>query len=45
MSWDELAGIASGARYTIKDADELIERAASEALAEWGRNVRPLPKL
>ena len=45
ITWDELAGVTTGARYTINDADELIERAASAALAEWGRKVRPLPEL
>jgi bifunctional non-homologous end joining protein LigD len=44
ITWDELAGTDSGAHYTIKDADELIERAASEALADWGRKVKTLPE-
>ena len=43
ITWEELEGIDSGAHYTIKDADELIERHASAALAEWGKKVRPLP--
>ncbi|MDB5718565.1 MAG: ATP-dependent ligase, partial [Sphingomonas bacterium] len=43
ITWDELAETDSGARFTIKDADELIERAASQALADWGRKARPLP--
>ncbi len=45
VTWDELAGIDTGARYTIKDADLLIERASSANLADWGRKVRPLPEL
>ena len=44
ITWDELAETDSGARYTIKDADKLIDRAASEALADWGRKVRALPE-
>ncbi|MDB5682655.1 MAG: ATP-dependent ligase [Sphingomonas bacterium] len=45
VTWDELAALDTAARYTIKDADLLIERAASAALADWGRKARTLPDL
>jgi bifunctional non-homologous end joining protein LigD len=44
VTWDELAGIDTGAHFTIKDADTLIERAASQALADWGKKVKTLPE-
>jgi bifunctional non-homologous end joining protein LigD len=45
VTWEELAGLGSAARYTIKDADLLVERSASAALADWGRKPRTLPDL
>jgi bifunctional non-homologous end joining protein LigD len=45
VTWEELAKLDTAARYTIKDAETLIERAASADLAEWGRKVRTLPDL
>ncbi|WP_076068673.1 DNA ligase D [Sphingomonas montana] len=35
ISWDELESTETAARYTIADAAELLERAASPALATW----------
>jgi bifunctional non-homologous end joining protein LigD len=45
VTWDELAELDSAARYTIRDAELLVERAASAALADWGHKTRTLPEL
>jgi bifunctional non-homologous end joining protein LigD len=44
VAWDELARFKSGAAFSIRDADELLERASSQALAGWGRAKQRLPK-
>jgi bifunctional non-homologous end joining protein LigD len=33
----------SGGHFTIRDADELIERASSKLLAGWGKAKQALP--
>jgi bifunctional non-homologous end joining protein LigD len=43
--WDELDGIDKAGHYTIADADELLERAASRSLRDWGRADQQLPDL
>jgi len=44
VAWDELDKFKGGNAFSITDADELIERASSKALAGWGRVKQALPK-
>ena len=44
IAWEELQGIKGGNVFTILDADLLIERASSKALAGWGQAKQKLPK-
>lgn len=44
IAWDELAKFKSGAAFSIRDADELIERAQSKLLSGWGQAKQKLPK-
>jgi bifunctional non-homologous end joining protein LigD len=43
VAWDELDQYRSGHHFSIRDADELIERAGSKALAGWGKAKQALP--
>jgi len=43
VGWDELADVKSPAAWTIRDADELLERAASSELRGWGFASQTLP--
>lgn len=43
VAWDELDRYDSGHHFTIRDADELLERASSKALAGWGKVKQALP--
>ena len=45
VSWDELPGFKSAHEFTILDADKLLERAKSKALAGWGFAEQALPDL
>ena len=45
VTWDELEDIDTAARFTIQDADELLERAASPSLKGWGIAKQSLPEL
>ncbi|WP_242095985.1 DNA ligase D [Sphingomonas sp. CROZ-RG-20F-R02-07] len=45
VSWTELRDLDTAARYHVTDADELIARAASAALAGWGVADQTLPDL
>ncbi|MBC9033365.1 DNA ligase D [Sphingomonas sp. JC676] len=45
VTWTELRDIDSAKRFTIRDAAELIERAASRALQGWGETAQELPDL
>jgi bifunctional non-homologous end joining protein LigD len=45
VSWDALADLTTAARWTVLDADELIERANMKALAGWGVAEQTLPEL
>jgi bifunctional non-homologous end joining protein LigD len=45
INWDELDETKSGARFTVKDADQLLERASSRALQGWGEAEQVLPDL
>ncbi|MGN6691144.1 MAG: DNA ligase D, partial [Sphingopyxis sp.] len=43
VGWDELADIEKAGAWTIKDAKDLIERAASPELKGWGFASQTLP--
>ncbi len=45
INWDELEAIESGARFTIRDADLLLERASARPLQGWGEADQALPDL
>jgi bifunctional non-homologous end joining protein LigD len=45
INWNELDETTSGARFSVRDADELIERASSRALQGWGEAAQVLPDL
>src|SRR5688500_638789 len=44
IAWEELDALDKSAPYSIRDADLLLERAASELLAGWGETKQKLPK-
>ena len=43
VAWDELDQYDSGHHFSIRDADELLERASSKLLAGWGKEKQALP--
>lgn len=43
IGWDALAEVAKAGAWTIKDADELLERAAGPDLKGWGFASQTLP--
>lgn len=43
VTWDELDDFDSGHAFSIRDADELLKRAKSKALAGWGKAKQSLP--
>jgi bifunctional non-homologous end joining protein LigD len=43
VAWDELDKYKGGNHFTIRDADELIERAGSKLLKGWGEAKQALP--
>jgi bifunctional non-homologous end joining protein LigD len=43
VSWTELRDIDTAARWTVRDADELLKRATSRGLAGWGVADQVLP--
>ena len=43
VDWSELDGISGANIYTIRDADQLLERASSKLLAGWGASKQTLP--
>jgi bifunctional non-homologous end joining protein LigD len=45
VSWTELRDIESAARWSVRDAADLLERATSRALAGWGVADQVLPDL
>lgn len=45
IGWNELDGIDKGGHFTIADADELLKRAGSRALKNWGKAGQALPDL
>jgi bifunctional non-homologous end joining protein LigD len=44
IAWEELDKVKSGAAFSIRDAEELIQRAGSRLLAGWGVARQKLPK-
>ena len=45
IDWSEVAGTNGANRFTIRDIDELLERAGSKLLAGWGQAKQGLPDL
>ncbi|NJC35119.1 bifunctional non-homologous end joining protein LigD [Sphingomonas jejuensis] len=45
VTWDELKGLEGANRWSVRDAAELLERAAAPALRGWGRADQVLPDL
>jgi bifunctional non-homologous end joining protein LigD len=45
ITWEELDDMPSGARFTVRDADLLVERASSRTLQGWGEASQVLPDL
>jgi bifunctional non-homologous end joining protein LigD len=43
IAWAELDKYESGHHFSIRDADELLKRAKSKALAGWGKAKQALP--
>jgi bifunctional non-homologous end joining protein LigD len=43
INWEELDEMESGARFTVRDADLLLDRAASRLLMGWGEAAQALP--
>jgi bifunctional non-homologous end joining protein LigD len=43
VAWNELDRFESGHHFSIRDADQLLERAASKSLAGWGQAKQALP--
>ena len=43
VSWEELRNIDTPARFTIEEAEMLVERAAAPALKGWGFAEQVLP--
>ena len=44
ISWGELEKIKGGNTYSIRDVDELLDRAGSKQLSGWGQAKQKLPK-
>ena len=45
ISWDELDETESGARFSVRDSDLLLERASGRGLQGWGEASQVLPDL
>ncbi|PWG01511.1 DNA ligase D [Sphingosinicella humi] len=43
--WDELDEMESGGRFSVKDAETLLERASGRLLQGWGEAAQALPDL
>ena len=43
IAWEELDEYEGGNHFTIRDADELLDRAGSKMLAGWGEAKQALP--
>jgi len=45
IGWEELEEMKSGARFTVRDADLLLDRASSRTLQGWGEASQVLPSV
>ena len=45
LSWEEMRMIDKASHWTVSDAPELVERAASRTLSQWGRADQILPDI
>ena len=45
VAWEELDRFEGGNHFTIRDADELLDRAGGRGLAGWGQAKQALPDL
>jgi bifunctional non-homologous end joining protein LigD len=45
INWEELDDMASGHVFSVKDAEKLLERAASRKLQGWGEAQQELPSV
>jgi bifunctional non-homologous end joining protein LigD len=45
INWEELDEMESGGRFTVRDADLLLDRAASRPLQGWGEAAQLLPNV
>ncbi|MEA3032240.1 MAG: bifunctional non-ous end joining protein LigD [Sphingomonadales bacterium] len=45
IAWDEVDDFESGAQFTLRDAETLLERASSRTLQGWGEASQALPDL
>jgi len=45
INWEELDEMKSGARFTVRDAGLLLDRASSRALQGWGEAAQALPEV
>jgi len=45
INWEELDEMKSGARFSVRDADLLLERASSRLLQGWGEASQVLPSV
>jgi bifunctional non-homologous end joining protein LigD len=45
INWEELDEMESGARFSVRDADLLLERASSRRLQGWGEASQVLPEV
>ncbi len=45
IGWDELEDLTSGAPFTVRDGDQLLERASGRGLRGWGEASQVLPDL
>jgi bifunctional non-homologous end joining protein LigD len=43
IAWEELDRYKGGNHFSIRDADELLDRASSKVLAGWGKAKQALP--
>jgi bifunctional non-homologous end joining protein LigD len=43
IAWDELDAYESGHHFSVRDTNELLERASSKLLAGWGQAKQALP--
>src|SRR4051812_2986710 len=45
INWEELDEMKSGARFTVRDSDLLLDRASSRLLQGWGEAAQVLPSV